>query len=57
MKKFFTVRVVKHRKKLPREIVDALSLETFRVRLMGLCAPHGAVGVTAYCRGVGSGSL
>lgn len=57
MKKFFTVRVVKHWKRLPRVIVDALSLETFRVRLMGLCAPHGAVGVTAYCRGVGSGGL
>ncbi|KFM07322.1 hypothetical protein AS27_06202, partial [Aptenodytes forsteri] len=32
-KKFFTLRVVKHR--LPREVVDAPSLETFKARLDG----------------------
>jgi len=32
-KKFFTVRVVKHW--LPREVVDAPSLETLKVRLDG----------------------
>ena len=32
---FFTVRVVKHRNRLPREMVDAPSLETFKVRLDG----------------------
>ncbi|KFP97108.1 hypothetical protein N329_05527, partial [Haliaeetus albicilla] len=32
-KKFFTMRVVKHWNRLPREAVDAPSLETFRVRL------------------------
>ncbi|KFQ84023.1 hypothetical protein N337_06194, partial [Phoenicopterus ruber ruber] len=32
-KKFFTMRVVKHWHRLPREVVDAPSLETFKVRL------------------------
>jgi len=34
-KKFFTVRVVKYLTRLPREVVDALSVETFKVRLDG----------------------
>ena len=34
-KKFFTVRVVKHWHRLPREVGDAPSLETFKVRLDG----------------------
>ena len=32
-KKVFKVRVVKHWKRLPRKMVDALSLETSKVRL------------------------
>ncbi|KFW63923.1 hypothetical protein AS28_13592, partial [Pygoscelis adeliae] len=32
-KQFFTLRVVKHWHRLPREVVDAPSLETFQVRL------------------------
>jgi len=32
-KKFFTVRVQKRWSRLPREVVDAPSLETFKVRL------------------------
>ena len=34
-KKFFTVRVVKHWNRLPTEVADAPSLETFKVRLDG----------------------
>jgi len=33
MKKFFTMRVVKHCNRLPREAVEAPSLETFKARL------------------------
>jgi len=33
--KFFTVRVMKHWHRLPREMVDAPSLETFKVRFDG----------------------
>ena len=32
-KKVFTMRVVRHWHRLPREVVDAPSLETFKVRL------------------------
>ncbi|KFO84984.1 hypothetical protein N320_01581, partial [Buceros rhinoceros silvestris] len=32
-KTFFTLRVVKHWQRLPREVVDAPSLETFKVGL------------------------
>ena len=32
-KKFFTMRVVKHWNRLPREVVKAPSLETFKTRL------------------------
>jgi len=34
-KKFFMMRVLKHWHRLPREVVDAPSLETFKVRLDG----------------------
>jgi len=34
-KKFFTMKVVKHWNRLPREAVDAPSLEVFKARLDG----------------------
>ncbi|KFV14269.1 hypothetical protein N340_03216, partial [Tauraco erythrolophus] len=32
-KKFFTMRVVEHWNRLPREVVDVPSLDTFKARL------------------------
>jgi len=35
MNKFLTVRVVRHQNSLPREVVNAPSLEVFKARLDG----------------------
>jgi len=47
------VRVVKHRNRLPREVVHAPSLESFKVRLnRALNQPDVVEDVSARCRAV-----
>ena len=54
-KKFFTMRVVKHWNRLPRETVAAPSLEAFKARLDGAVEKPGLVeDVPGYGRGVGT---
>ena len=52
-RKCFTLRVMRHWHRLPREAMDAPSLETAKVRLEGLWAADGAVGVPVRWRAVG----
>ena len=57
IKKFFTIRAVRHWHRLPRE-VDGLSLETLQVRLDGGSEhPDVAVGIPVHCRRVGPEGL
>ena len=52
-KKFFTVRVVRHWHRLPREVVDDHSLEVFKARLDGALS-NVVKDVPAHGRGVGT---
>ena len=49
--KFFTQRVVTHWKRLPKEVVDAPSLEAFKARMD---VALGSLGDSAHSRGVES---
>ena len=52
-KKFFTQKVVTHWNRLPKEVVDAPSLEAFKARLdVALGKPGLVVGDPAQSRGV-----
>ena len=44
---------MKHWHRLPREVVNALSLETLKVRQRGSEHLNGAVGVPVHCRELG----
>jgi len=56
-KKFFTIRVVKHWNKLPREAVEAPSLETFKARLDGALSNLMQLKVSLLTAGVGLDDL
>jgi len=55
--KFLTIMMLRNWHRLSREVVDAPSLETLKVRLDGALSTDGAVGVPACCRGVGLDGL
>ena len=57
MKKFLTIRMVKHWNRLPREVMDTSSLETFRQAGPGSEQPDLAVDVPVHCRGDGLDDL
>ena len=54
-RKLFTQRVVTHWNRLPKEVVDAPSLEAFKARLDVALQPGLVVGDPAHSRGVGTG--
>ena len=55
--KFLTIMMLRNWHRLSREVVDAPSLGTLKVRLDGALSTDGAVGVPACCRGVGLDGL
>ena len=55
--KVSSLRVVRHWHRLLREVVDAPSLQTPKVRLDGDPSPVGAVGIPVHFKGVRSDGL
>jgi len=51
------MRVGKHCHRLPREVIDAPSLETFKVRLGGALSNDPVEDVPAHCREFGTDDL
>jgi len=56
-KKYFAIKVVKHWHRLPREVVDVPSLETFKITLDRALSTWWSCGVPVHCKRIGPDGL